>query len=137
MIIRARFVLAFLTGLVLGGVVTAAAPPAQAPKEPSTSVLTGAPLGAVTLNHQAHAKNYGVKCEACHHPSKPQKALKTPHQKCDDCHTRSATPPMTTKRQAAFHDPTGKKGICIGCHQEANAKAKNAPVKCADCHKKA
>ena len=132
-----RLVLAFLVGLVLAAVVTAAAPQAQTAKEPSTSVLTGAPLGAVTLNHQAHTKNYGAKCEACHHPSKPEKALKTPHQKCGDCHTKAATPPMTTKRQAAFHDPMGKKGTCIACHQEANAKGKKTPVKCADCHKKA
>jgi len=137
MMTRPRLVFAFSIGLIFAAVVTGAAPKAQAPKEPSTAILTGAPLGAVTLNHQAHTKNHGARCDACHHPSKPEKALTSPHQKCDDCHTKAATPPMTTKRQAAFHDPMGKKGTCIGCHQEANAKGKKAPAKCADCHKKA
>ena len=110
---------------------------AQAPKEPDTAVLTGAPLGAVTFSHKAHTKTYGAKCEMCHHPSKPEKGLKSEHQKCTECHTKTATPPMKTKAQAAFHDPMARKGTCVDCHVQAAAKGKKVPAKCAECHKKA
>ena len=110
---------------------------AQAPKEPETAVLTGAPLGNVTLNHQAHTKTYGAKCTSCHHASKPEKALKSDHEKCGDCHTKVAAAPMKTKAQAAFHDPMAKKGVCVDCHTNAAAKGnKKVPAKCGDCHKK-
>jgi len=132
-----RLVPVFLASLTLAGVVASAAPGAQTPKEPGATVLADSPLGAVTLNHKAHTKLYGAACDACHHASKAEKALATPHQKCGDCHTKSAVPPMTTKRQAAFHDVRGRKGTCIDCHQQALGKGKtNAPVKCADCHRK-
>ena len=110
---------------------------AQAPKEPEKAVLSGAPLGSVTLSHQAHTKTYGAKCGSCHHASKPEKALKADHEKCSDCHTKVATPPMKTKTQAAFHDPMAKKGVCVDCHVQAAAKGSTkVPAKCADCHKK-
>jgi hypothetical protein len=110
---------------------------AQAPKAPETVVLSGSPLGSVTFAHQRHVKDYGAKCESCHHASKPEKALKAEHQKCTDCHVKVAAAPMKTKLQAAFHDPMAKKGTCIDCHQQAAAKGKTkVPAKCADCHKK-
>ena len=111
---------------------------AQAPKAPDTAVLTGSPLGNVTLSHAAHTKDYGAKCADCHHASKPAKPLKGAQEKCTDCHTKTAAPPMTTKLQAAFHDPMAKKGTCVDCHQQALAKGnKKVPAKCGDCHKKA
>lgn len=111
---------------------------AQAPKEPDTAVLSGSPLGAVTLQHKAHVKDRGAKCEQCHHPSKAEKPLKSEHQKCTDCHTKTAEAPMKTKLQAAFHDPMAKKGTCIDCHVQAAAKGNTkVPAKCQDCHKKA
>ena len=120
------------TGFIMVGAVHA-----QAPKAPDTAVLTGSPLGNVTLSHAAHNKTYGAKCEDCHHPSKPEKAMKGPQEKCGDCHTKVAAAPMKTKLQAAFHDPMAKKGTCVDCHQQAIAKGnKKAPAKCADCHKK-
>ena len=123
--------------LFLAAVFFASSPvSAQAPKEPDTAVLTGAPLGPVTFSHKAHTKTYGAKCETCHHASKPEKALKSEHQKCTECHTKVATAPMKTKTQAAFHDPMAKKGTCVDCHVQAAAKGKKVPAKCADCHKK-
>lgn len=111
---------------------------AQEPKEPDSVVLTGSALGAVKLSHKLHTTKYGAKCESCHHPSKPAKALKTEYQKCGDCHTKVAAAPMKTKLQAAFHDPMAKKGTCVDCHVQAAAKGKTkGPAKCADCHKKA
>jgi hypothetical protein len=133
-----RFVFASLAAAAVAVCFAAGSLQAQAPKGPDTAVLTGAPLGTVTLSHAAHSKEYGAKCENCHHASKPEKPMKGPEQKCTDCHTKAAEAPMKTKLQAAFHDAMAKKGTCIDCHQEAIAKGnKKAPAKCADCHKKA
>jgi hypothetical protein len=105
-------------------------------KEPDTTILKGAPLGGVKLDHKAHTATYGAKCESCHHASKPEKPMKGAQQKCSDCHTKAAAAPMKTNTRAAFHDATAKKGVCIDCHVPAAAKGKKAPVKCNDCHKK-
>ena len=103
---------------------------------PNVVVLTGSPLGGVKFDHKAHAVEQKIKCDTCHHPSKPEKPLTSAHEACTDCHTKTATPPMKTKLQAAFHNPTATAGLCIDCHKAENAKGKKAPVKCADCHKK-
>ena len=133
-----RFAVVSICGSFLLAALCAGRPvAAQSPKEPETVVLSGSPLGAVTLQHKAHTKDRGAKCEQCHHPSKAEKPLKSDHQKCTDCHTKAATPPMKTKLQAAFHDPMAKKGTCVDCHVQAAAKGKKVPAKCQDCHKKA
>ena len=122
-----------LSALCAGSVASA-----QAPREPETVVLPAVPLGNVTLSHKAHVKEYGAKCDACHHASKPEKALKAPQQKCGDCHTKVPAAPMKTKLQGAFHNPVAKSGTCIDCHAKAAAKGNTkVPAKCADCHKKA
>lgn len=102
---------------------------------PGTVILKGAPMGGVKFDHKAHAAT--AKCDTCHHASKPEKALASPHQKCQDCHTTPAAAGMKTKAQAAFHNPTATAGICIDCHKAENAKGKKAPTKCAECHQKA
>jgi hypothetical protein len=107
--------------------------PQTAPAAPI--VLKGAPMGAVRFDHTAHSKVAG-KCEVCHHASKPQKPLKAPQEACTDCHTNPATPPVTIKLQAAFHNSTATSGLCIDCHKTENGNGKAAPVKCVDCHKK-
>jgi nitrate/TMAO reductase-like tetraheme cytochrome c subunit len=108
---------------------------ALAQKAPTAPiVLKGAPNGAVTFDHSKHA---GVKCETCHHASKPEKPAKAAQQACTDCHTKVAQAPMKTKLQAAFHNPTAQSGICIDCHKKEAAAGKAAPTKCAQCHKKA
>ena len=110
---------------------------AQASKEPvGQIVMTGAPTGGVKFEHTLHAKDRAIKCETCHHASKPEKPMKAAQEKCQDCHTKVAAPPMKTKTQAAFHDPMAKKGLCIDCHVQSNANGKKAPTKCGECHKK-
>ena len=110
---------------------------AQAGKQPDTVILTGAPAGGVKLDHKAHAVTRKIKCEMCHHPSKPEKPLKSKEQKCTDCHTKTATPPMKTTVKLAFHDGMAKKGTCVDCHLKENAAGKTkVPGKCAECHKK-
>ena len=133
-----RMTLVALAGVLAISFVTAGTLYAQATtKAPDTAVLTGSPLGKVTLSHKAHTTTYGAKCEDCHHASKAEKPMKAAQEKCSDCHTKVAAAPMKTKAQAAFHDPMAKKGTCVDCHQKAIAKGKKAPAKCADCHKKA
>lgn len=106
---------------------------AQAPPS-DVIVMKDAPMGKVRFDHSQHLKVAG-KCTICHHASKPQKPLKTPQQACTDCHTRPATPPVTTSRQAAFHNATATSGLCITCHKTQNQQGKAAPVHCTECHK--
>ncbi len=114
-------------GLVFSGTAYAQA------KAPGVVVLP-APNGGVKFDHAAHSKKPGATCTTCHHASKPAKPMKAAQEKCGDCHTRVATAPMTTKLQAAFHDPMAKKGICVDCH--VKDATKKAPLKCNECHKK-
>src|SRR5215212_2030434 len=103
-------------------------------KAPATPIiLKGAPMGGVKFEHSKHA----VKCDTCHHASKAEKPMASAHQKCTDCHTATATAPMKTKLQAAFHNPTAQAGICIDCHKKEAAAGKAAPTKCMQCHQKA
>jgi len=124
---------ATLSGLMLVTLLCGAALAQTAPTAPI--ILKGGALGAVKFEHTTHLKVAG-KCTVCHHASKPQKPLKSPQQVCTDCHTNPATPPVATKLQAAFHNPTATAGLCIDCHKTEDASGKAAPVKCADCHKK-
>ena len=104
-----------------------------AQKGPDSVTLTGAPMGGVKMNHKVHSA--AIKCDVCHHASKPEKPMKAAQEKCMDCHTKTATPPMKTKTQAAFHNPAASAGLCIDCHKKEVAK--KAPTKCAECHMKA
>ena len=107
-------------------------------KAPAVVILKGAPLGGVKFEHAKHSKMEGVKCESCHHASKPEKPSKTAHEKCQSCHTKAATAPMKTAAQGAFHVAMAKGGLCVDCHAKAIAAGKKAPAagKCAECHKK-
>lgn len=109
---------------------------AEEKKAPKDTYVLKAPLGGVKFQHKAHATDRKIKCDTCHHASKPEKASKAAQEACGDCHTSTATAPMKTKLQAAFHDPTAKKGTCIDCHVKENAAGKKAPTKCTECHKK-
>src|SRR5665811_1739652 len=60
-------------------------------KVPGIVVLKGAPLGGVKFDHAKHSKMEGVKCETCHHASKPEHASKVAHEPCQTCHTKVAT----------------------------------------------
>jgi hypothetical protein len=108
-------------------------------KPPTVVVLKGSPMGGVKFDHAKHSKMEGVKCEQCHHASKPEKPSKTAHENCQDCHTKTATPPMKTSAQGAFHVAMAKSGLCIDCHAKAIAAGKTAAPaagKCMMCHKK-
>jgi len=121
--------------VILGLMLVVAVCAYAAETAPGTVILKGAPMGGVKFDHKAHAGM--TKCDSCHHASKPEKPLASAHQNCQDCHTTTATAPMKTKAQAAFHNPTATAGTCIDCHKAENAKGKNAPTKCTECHQKA
>ncbi len=110
-----------------------AAPPKPAPKD--VIALTGSPLGGVRFEHKLHVARAGNNCATCHHPSRPEKPANAPQQACSGCHTKVATPPMKTKLQGAFHDPTAQSGSCIDCHKAESAKGKKTPLVCMECHK--
>ena len=107
----------------------------KVPKD--TYILKGNPMGGVKFMHSAHAKDRNVKCETCHHASKPEKPATAKNQACSECHSKTAAAPMKTTYKLAFHDATAKKGVCIDCHVAENAKGKKAPTKCTECHQKA
>ena len=113
---------------------TAAAAEKAVPKD--VVILKGSPMGAVKFEHKLHSQTRKIKCETCHHASKPEKPAAAPQQACSTCHTTVAAAPMKTKLQAAFHTPTATAGTCIDCHKTQNAAGKAAPTKCLDCHKK-
>lgn len=106
-------------------------------KPPGVVILKGNPMGGVKFDHTAHQKAAANKCETCHHASKPEKPLKAKQENCQDCHTKTPTPPMKTPVKLAFHDAMAKKGICVDCHVKENAAGKKAPTKCTECHQKA
>ena len=132
---RKRLLVALMTLCLAAFVVMIAGAAFPQAKAPETVILKGSPLGGVKLEHKLHAETRGIKCETCHHPSKPEKPASAPQQACTSCHTRPAKPPMKTNIQAAFHNPSATAGTCIACHKAENAKGKAAPVKCMDCHK--
>ena len=111
-------------------------------KTPPTTVILKAlkPInGNVKFDHAKHSKMDGVKCDTCHHASKPEKpyAAKVAHEACEDCHTKPAAAPMKTANP--FHVAMAKSGLCIDCHAKAIAAGKvtaPAATKCAMCHKK-
>jgi hypothetical protein len=107
-------------------------------KPPTVVILKGAPMGGVKFDHAKHSKMEGVKCDTCHHASKPEKASTKAHENCQNCHTKAATAPMKTATQGAFHVAMAKSGLCIDCHAKAIAAGKPAPAagKCPMCHKK-
>ena len=123
--------------VILGLVVVLTVCAYAAETVPGTVILKGAPMGGVKFDHKAHVAAADNKCDVCHHASKPEKPLASAHEKCQDCHTPTATAPMKTKTQAAFHNATATAGICIDCHKAENAKGKKAPTKCTECHQKA
>ena len=99
-------------------------------------VILKASLGTVRFEHKKHSEDRKIACGTCHHASRPEHAATALQEACGTCHTHTATPPMKTKLQAAFHNPTATAGICIDYHKSENAKGKTAPVKCLECHKK-
>jgi Class III cytochrome C family len=106
-------------------------------KAPGVVVLKGNPMGGVKFDHTKHMK--AGPCTTCHHPSKPEKAMKGAQENCSDCHTKTPTAPMKTTAMLAFHSAGAKSGLCIDCHVKKAAEGNKAVPgvgKCADCHKK-
>lgn len=97
-------------------------------------MLTGASIGGVLFLHGTHGD--AIDCSSCHHESREENPSTAEHQACTECHTKTATPPMVTTVRDAFHDRTGKSGVCVDCHVTEAAAGKTVPLKCTECHKK-
>jgi hypothetical protein len=121
-----------VVALIMGAALVAG--PALAQTAPNKVVLKGNPMGGVNFDHAKHAKAVGDKCDTCHHASKPEMALKSKNQKCQDCHAKTVAAPMKTTSKLAFHDAMAKKGTCIDCHTKEAAGGKKTPLKCNECH---
>ena len=80
-----------------------------AEQAPGTVTLK-ASMGGVKFDHAQHAK--AAKCDTCHHAAKDGKALATPHEKCNDCHTATPAAPVKANAKTAFH------ANCIECHKK-------------------
>lgn len=133
-------VLLFSIGALTQSTPTGATPagtgPPTADPAPEIIILTGNPMGGVAFRHRLHTQIREIQCSTCHHESRPQRPATSAYQPCQTCHTESATPPMVTKTQAAFHNPDASAGLCISCHQREDAEHKHklAPVTCQACH---
>lgn len=104
---------------------------AQTPeKGPETVTFTR--RGTLVYSHAKHAEL--TECVTCHHESKPEKPLESEHQKCSDCHTEEATPPMKTTLRNAMHNTETREGTCYTCHKAEAEKGTEVPARCIDCH---
>lgn len=130
--------LRFVT-LTLAGVALVALAPGRvvaqdtATSRPDTIVFTPE-RGTVVFLHGRHSKDF--ECKSCHHESRPEKPLEKENQKCSSCHTAEPTGPVTTSLRNAMHDTEAREGTCYTCHNKASAEGKEAPTRCADCHKR-
>jgi len=100
--------------------------------EPDLSLSS--PYGAVTWNHQFHARMPGMQCATCHHTER--KGFTKPLA-CTACHQRLGNPEdtivtHTDNRHLKSGPPSmmAYHASCIGCHK---AKAKG-PTSCRECH---
>ena len=88
--------------------------------------------GPVPFNHQAHAEDYGIGCDECHHIYKNGKNVWEEGdevQKCSACHDPRESKGDVKKLQIAFHRN------CKDCHRESGSE--DAPWKrCYGCHEK-
>ena len=88
--------------------------------------------GPVLFSHQAHAEDYGLSCDECHHVYENGKNVWEEGdevQKCNACHDPNESKGDVKKLQLAFHRN------CKNCHKESGSD--EAPYrKCYDCHQK-
>lgn len=81
--------------------------------------------GEGMFNHDAHAQEYGLYCNDCHHNY--QQGDPQPPQHCTVCHQRGQGDDMMPGRKDAFHQQ------CIGCHADFGVSP--GREQCAGCHK--
>lgn len=88
--------------------------------------------GPVPFSHQAHAEDYGLSCDECHHRYENGKNVWEEGdevQKCSACHDAKESKGEVKKLQIAFHRN------CKDCHKESGSE--DAPYKtCYGCHEK-
>lgn len=111
----------------------AGAGPQSAPQDPGPeTIVFPSQRGTVTLTHAKHAQL--AECAVCHHESRPEMPLESPHQACRACHTEPPIPPVITGIRQAMHDTANRVGVCYSCHMEEAAAGNAVPTKCSECH---
>jgi hypothetical protein len=80
--------------------------------------------GKGMFNHDAHAQEYGLYCNDCHHNYQQGDPQEPQH--CTVCHRRGEGDAMMPGRKDAFHMQ------CMGCHEDFGAGPLSTD--CAGCH---
>lgn len=92
--------------------------------------------GPVTFSHLAHAEDYEVTCNECHHDYEDGKNVWKEGDsvnKCSECHDPVDSDGNLKKLMLAYHRN------CIGCHKKLvkEGTSEEAPYKkCYECHEK-
>ena len=92
--------------------------------------------GVVTFSHLAHAEDYEVACNECHHDYEDGKNVweeGDPVNKCSECHDPVVSDGNLKKLMLAYHTN------CVGCHKKLvkEGTSEEAPYKkCYECHEK-
>jgi hypothetical protein len=91
--------------------------------------------GPVHFSHAAHADNYDIICEACHHEYEDGENVWTEGDdvlSCNECHEADAGDTGMLRLKMAYHKN------CQGCHKEkATRESGAAPYnRCNACHEK-
>ena len=109
--------------LLLLAVVSYAAFPNQAPKQPLRIAFQSV-AGKVIFDHGGHhsESGYGLACGECHHTLAPDEYDQA--GSCTECHAVEEGDEQMPNRADAFHQQ------CIACHREYGA----GPIDCAECH---
>jgi hypothetical protein len=83
----------------------------------------------VDFPHAAHAEDYGIACDECHHNYQNGKNVwqeGDPVKRCIVCHNPNKAQGKVVRLVFAYHFK------CRNCHRENGA----GPVECSDCHTK-
>ena len=94
----------------------------------------------VRFNHEQHHKEYGIKCEECHHVyENGENTWKEGDHvaKCIECHPtdRKDAKKRSKEAGAKVHDlKNAFHKNCKDCHKKAIDDGKKAPSQCSECH---
>jgi hypothetical protein len=118
-----------------------ALPPALAETDPPDTVTINNDgyrpdrKGSVQFSHAAHADQYDISCEVCHHEYEDGVNVWTAGDdvlSCSECHEANTRDAGMLRLKMAYHKS------CQGCHKENVSRKRGAAPynRCNACHKK-